>query len=144
MVAYQNAPNMIAPTATVYGATGNGAGYQNGDVVTLPAFTTLANAGATGYNLSLAKFTLSVASGNVSRANPAVPACLGARLGESLSFQCPANRTWGCLAQREARSSPPVPLPYGMNHQSVYHVPTARSAERRLALRPCLVALTWD
>ena len=33
----------------------------------------------------------------------------------------------------------PVPSSFGLNHQSVYHIPTARSTKRQLALRPCLV-----
>ena len=56
---------MLAPTATVYGSTGTGTGYKNGDVVTLPAFTTLASIATTGYSITPASFRLTVVNGNV-------------------------------------------------------------------------------
>ena len=65
LVAYQSAKNMVAPTATVYGTTGNAAGYQNGDIVTLPAYTTLSSISATGYSITPASFQLTVVNGNV-------------------------------------------------------------------------------
>ena len=46
------------------------------------------------------------------------------------------------LGQRDARSSPPMPSSYGLIHHSVYHIPTASSAKRRPALRPCPVGRT--
>lgn len=64
-MAYQNVPDMLAPAATVYGATGAGAGYKTGDVVTLSAFSTLANITSTGYSTTRASFTLTVSNGNV-------------------------------------------------------------------------------
>ncbi len=68
MVAYQTPGYMLAPTAKVYGTTGNGAGYQNGDIVTLPAYTALANIATTGYSTTPASFQLTVINGNVTAA----------------------------------------------------------------------------
>lgn len=65
MVAYDPSAWMLAPTATVYGTTGNNTGYHNGDIVTLPVYTTLANITTTGYSITPASFQLTVVGGNV-------------------------------------------------------------------------------
>ena len=65
MVANDSAAEILTPTATVYGTTGNGTGYQNGDIVTLPAYATLANISTTGYSIAPASFRLTVVNGNV-------------------------------------------------------------------------------
>ena len=58
MVDYNSSSWMLAPTAVIYGATGNGAGYANNDVVTLVG----------GYFTTAARFKLTVVGGNVTAA----------------------------------------------------------------------------
>jgi hypothetical protein len=59
--------------------------------------------------------------------------------GRVIAIGASPSVVMSCSSQRVARSSPPVPSSCGLNHQSVYHIPTAHSARRRLALRPCHV-----